>query len=169
MENADLCFVKAELVSVCFYCRWHSLFSSTGKTNYARPINQTACFAGLLYCFIVNTLPSHFWIRRRQGWNPASHWLRNVAHSLQFFYWLRTWDIKTDLFAIHFRIDMLAGLLMAASPWLFRFYENVYLPHVLLGFALFLSSLFTGNELSLLIQAIREKPWEKWFRMPSGQ
>lgn len=33
----------------------------------------------------------------------------------------------------HLALDLWSGILLAASPWLFSFYEYVYLPHVILG------------------------------------
>ncbi len=35
----------------------------------------------------------------------------------------------------HLAIDMVSGLLLAVSPWLFGFSEYVYLPHLILGLA----------------------------------
>lgn len=34
---------------------------------------------------------------------------------------------------VHLGIDILAGLFLAASPWLFGFAGEVYLPHLILG------------------------------------
>ena len=33
----------------------------------------------------------------------------------------------------HLMLDVLSGLLLAASPWLFNFYDRIYLPHLLVG------------------------------------
>ncbi|WP_423148264.1 SPW repeat domain-containing protein [Rubrolithibacter danxiaensis] len=33
----------------------------------------------------------------------------------------------------HLTMDVLAGLFLAASPWLFNFDEQVYLPHLIVG------------------------------------
>lgn len=35
----------------------------------------------------------------------------------------------------HLGIDIAAGILLAASPWLFGFYELVWIPHLVLGLA----------------------------------
>lgn len=35
----------------------------------------------------------------------------------------------------HLGIDIAAGILLAASPWLFGFYEQVWIPHLVLGVA----------------------------------
>lgn len=58
---------------------------------------------------------------------------------------------------VHLRMDQMAGGLLAASPWLFRFHDTVYLPHVVLGIALIVSSLLAGNELPALMDAIRHR------------
>jgi len=34
---------------------------------------------------------------------------------------------------VHLMMDIAAGLLLAASPWLFGFAEHVYLPHLVVG------------------------------------
>jgi hypothetical protein len=68
---------------------------------------------------------------------------------------------------VHFRMDQLGGLMMAASPWLLNFEEMVYLPHVLLGLALIVNALLAGNEINSVIQFFRQRQWEKWFQLAS--
>lgn len=34
---------------------------------------------------------------------------------------------------MHLTLDVLSGILLAASPWLFGFADRVYLPHLILG------------------------------------
>jgi hypothetical protein len=36
-------------------------------------------------------------------------------------------------FKAHLAIDVMSGILLAASPWLFGFADYVYLPHVIFG------------------------------------
>ncbi len=43
----------------------------------------------------------------------------------------------------HLMIDLVSGIFLAASPWIFGFSEEVYLPHLLLGIAEIGASLFT--------------------------
>lgn len=43
----------------------------------------------------------------------------------------------------HLMIDLVSGIFLAASPWIFGFSEEVYLPHVLLGVAEIGASLMT--------------------------
>ncbi|AHM62113.1 hypothetical protein D770_19310 [Flammeovirgaceae bacterium 311] len=45
----------------------------------------------------------------------------------------------------HLWIDAISGLFLAASPWLFGFADNVYLPHLLLGLAEIGAALFTAT------------------------
>ncbi len=51
--------------------------------------------------------------------------------------------IKALPMSLHLTIDLLSGLLLAASPWLFGFADRVYLPHLILGIAEVGASLVT--------------------------
>jgi len=50
---------------------------------------------------------------------------------------------KTISMKTHLTLDLLSGILLAASPWLFGFSEFVYLPHLILGIAEIGASLMT--------------------------
>lgn len=41
--------------------------------------------------------------------------------------------IHTIPMSTHLNMDIVLGILLAASPWLFGFNERVYLPHLILG------------------------------------
>ena len=59
-----------------------------------------------------------------------------IAYSLITNYELGVWKIAP--MAVHNLIDIAAGTLLAASPWLFGFADhtaNVWLPHVVVGLA----------------------------------
>jgi len=43
----------------------------------------------------------------------------------------------------HLILDILGGLFLAASPWIFGFADQVYLPHLILGIGEIVFSLFT--------------------------
>jgi hypothetical protein len=45
----------------------------------------------------------------------------------------------------HLMLDMGAGALLAASPWLFGFSETVYLPHLIVGVSEILIALISEN------------------------
>lgn len=64
----------------------------------------------------------------------------------------------------HLRLDQFTGLLLAASPWLFGFHDTVYLPHLLLGGALFMLAVFSSNEIASMVHAARTK----WLRLSSS-
>lgn len=44
---------------------------------------------------------------------------------------------------VHLTLDVIAGIFLAASPWLFRFSNEVSAPHVIVGLLLIFSGLFT--------------------------
>ncbi|WP_256012499.1 SPW repeat protein [Desertivirga xinjiangensis] len=50
---------------------------------------------------------------------------------------------KTISMSTHLTIDMITGIFLAVSPWLFNFDEMVYLPHLLVGILEIGASLFT--------------------------
>ncbi|HEY0653509.1 MAG TPA: SPW repeat protein [Chryseosolibacter sp.] len=45
----------------------------------------------------------------------------------------------------HLTLDLLSGILLAASPWLFGFHDYVYLPHLIFGLAEIGASLMTAR------------------------
>ncbi|SFC35474.1 SPW repeat-containing protein [Parapedobacter composti] len=51
--------------------------------------------------------------------------------------------LKIVPMSTHLTIDVVAGLILAASPWLFGFYEQVYAPHLILGILEIGAGLFT--------------------------
>lgn len=46
----------------------------------------------------------------------------------------------------HLMMDLVGGIVLAASPWLFGFSDFVYLPHLILGIAEIGAALFTERE-----------------------
>jgi hypothetical protein len=46
----------------------------------------------------------------------------------------------------HLAIDLLSGIVLAASPWLFGFADRVYLPHLILGIFEIMASLMTKTK-----------------------
>jgi len=49
---------------------------------------------------------------------------------------------------LHLLLDVLSGMLLAASPWLFGFHGVVYMPHVLIGLIEIAVALVTKIELT---------------------
>ena len=50
---------------------------------------------------------------------------------------------KTISMGTHLTMDVLAGLFLAASPWIFNFNDQVYLPHLIVGLMEMGAGLFT--------------------------
>ncbi|WP_035332968.1 SPW repeat domain-containing protein [Dyadobacter crusticola] len=41
--------------------------------------------------------------------------------------------VRSIPMSVHLNVDIVTGLFLAASPWIFGFADQVYLPHVILG------------------------------------
>jgi hypothetical protein len=70
-----------------------------------------------------------------------------IAYSLLTDYELGVWKVAP--MAVHNLIDVIAGALLAASPWLFGFADesaNVWVPHVVVGLAAIFLGLTTKQE-----------------------
>ena len=70
-----------------------------------------------------------------------------IAYSLLTDYELGVWKVAP--MAVHNVIDVFAGVLLAASPWLFGFADetaNVLVPHVVVGLAAIFLGLTTKQE-----------------------
>ena len=70
-----------------------------------------------------------------------------IAYSLFTDYELGVWKVAP--MAVHNLIDIAAGTLLAASPWIFGFADgtaNVWLPHLLVGLAAVFLGLTTKQQ-----------------------
>jgi hypothetical protein len=70
-----------------------------------------------------------------------------IAYSLLTDYELGVWKVAP--MAVHNLIDVIAGALLAASPWLFGFADegaNVWVPHLVVGLAAIFLGLTTKQE-----------------------
>lgn len=78
---------------------------------------------------------------------PAAYWTPWVIGAGVFLLTLLSDHDASLVDAIpmraHLWIDYAAGLLLAASPWLFGFADDVWVPHLLVGVLIFLSALVT--------------------------
>lgn len=54
--------------------------------------------------------------------------------------------VKSIPMPVHLTLDLVSGLFLAVSPWLFNFDEYVYLPHLILGIAEIGASLITHKQ-----------------------
>ncbi len=53
---------------------------------------------------------------------------------------------KTISMKTHLTLDLLSGIFLAASPWIFGFADTVYMPHLILGILEIGASLMTKTE-----------------------
>ncbi len=67
----------------------------------------------------------------------AAQWVPVVLGALALVYSIFTdyerGFIKVIPMPAHLSMDVMSGVVMAASPWLFGFADRVYLPHVIFG------------------------------------
>ncbi len=76
-----------------------------------------------------------------QVWTPVILGLLAIIYSLMTDYELGLSDNIS--MRTHLVIDFMSGMLLAASPWLFGFADQVYLPHLILGIVEIGAALFT--------------------------
>ena len=81
-------------------------------------------------------------------WVPVALGVVALATSLMTRYELGV--VRVLPMSAHLGLDVLAGLLLAASPWLFRFADVVYWPHALVGLTEVGFALMTSRVPSLI-------------------
>lgn len=74
-------------------------------------------------------------------WIPVSVGVVILIMSLMTNY--EAGAMKVVPMRIHLTLDVIAGIFLAASPWLFRFSNEVSTPHVIVGILAICSGLFT--------------------------
>jgi len=77
----------------------------------------------------------------------AAQWVPVIIGALVIFMSLMT-DYEAGAFRTismksHLVMDVIAGIFLAASPWLFGFAGQVYLPHLIVGLFAIFAGLFT--------------------------
>lgn len=72
-----------------------------------------------------------FYAGGAETWVPVAIGAGTILFSLLTNYELGA--IRKIPMKVHLAIDFMAGLILAASPWLFDFDEYVYLPHLVVG------------------------------------
>ncbi len=80
----------------------------------------------------------------------AETWVPVVLGAGAIFYSLFTnyeWGVARKLsMPTHLTLDLLSGIFLAASPWIFGFADHVYLPHLIFGILEIGVSLMTKRE-----------------------
>ncbi|WP_143959256.1 SPW repeat domain-containing protein [Litoribacter populi] len=82
-----------------------------------------------------------FYNGNTESWIPITIGVVTIVMSLMTAYEVGV--AKIIPFKVHLSADFTAGLLLASSPWLFGFAEEVYLPHLLFGVFEILTVLMT--------------------------
>jgi hypothetical protein len=72
-----------------------------------------------------------FWRNGAESWVPILLGGMAIIYSLLTNYELG--PVKLISMRTHLRLDITSGMLLALSPWIFRFSDYVYIPHVVLG------------------------------------
>lgn len=76
-----------------------------------------------------------------ETWVPVILGVGAILYSLVTNYELGM--VKKLPMKTHLTLDVLSGVLLAASPWLFNFDEYVYLPHLIFGIVEIMAGLMT--------------------------
>ena len=76
-----------------------------------------------------------------ETWIPVLLGVGTVSYSLLTKYEYSIF--KSIPMKTHLNLDLLSGIFLAASPWLFGFNDYVYMPHLVLGIVEVLASLLT--------------------------
>jgi hypothetical protein len=77
-------------------------------------------------------------------WIPVALGISALVYSLFTDYELGA--IRQLSMRTHLMLDLMSGILLAASPWLFGFADEVYVPHLVLGILEIGASLLTKQE-----------------------
>lgn len=91
------------------------------------------------------------WIFNFADGGPAQ-WIPMILGFSAFVYSIIT-DYELGLLKIlsmkiHLSIDLMSGIFLAASPWIFSFADEVFLPHLILGLTEIAASLMTRETTS---------------------
>jgi hypothetical protein len=66
-----------------------------------------------------------------ETWLPVALGMSAIVYSLMTDYELGA--IRVIPLSVHLTLDLMSGILLAASPWLFGFADQVYMPHLIFG------------------------------------
>ena len=82
--------------------------------------------------------------------NGIESWIPIFLGASAIFYSLFTnyeWSLKrVILFRTHLVLDILSGILLAISPWLFQFEDLVFWPHLIIGLMEIVVAVFSKGD-----------------------
>lgn len=76
-----------------------------------------------------------------ETWIPVALGVATILYSLMTDYELGV--VRSLSMPTHLTLDIIAGIFLAASPWLFGFAEFVWIPHLMIGVIEILTGLTT--------------------------
>jgi hypothetical protein len=79
-----------------------------------------------------------------EQWVPVALGIGVILYSLLTNYELGA--MRTISMSTHLTLDLVSGIFLAASPWIFGFADTVYLPHLILGIAEIGAALMTEKQ-----------------------
>jgi hypothetical protein len=91
---------------------------------------------GILDYLVAIVLMSAPWLfnfdrGEAETWIPVLLGVATIVYSMLTDY---EWGMSRAIsMKSHLVIDLVSGIFLAASPWIFGFYDYVYLPHLILG------------------------------------
>ena len=89
-------------------------------------------------------------------WIPVILGIGTLLYSLLTNYELGAFKVIS--MKTHLGIDMIAGIFLAVSPWIFGFADTVYMPHLTLGIIEVLAVIMTKTTLSTNLKNVRQSP-----------
>ena len=98
-------------------------------------------YLDFLLAAVLATSP---WWARFAGMNPETWIAVGVAVAVAVYAASTDYElgvVKRLQMTLHLWVDALAGILLAASPWVFSFDQRVWLPHLVVGILLALLAL----------------------------
>lgn len=106
---------------------------------------------GILDYLVGIVLIAAPWVLGFDGTGVA-HWLPVVVGAVIIIYSLLTrYELsvtKVISMPVHLGLDALSGLVLAASPWIFNFSDEVWLPHLVFGLVAIVAALVTKTHSS---------------------
>lgn len=91
-----------------------------------------------------------------ETWVPALLGVVIIGYSLFTNYELGVWKVLS--IRTHLRLDLVAGILLCLSPWIFGFSHLVWTPHFLLGIMLICISIVSKPRASVKYRDKRANP-----------
>ena len=94
--------------------------------------------------------------RKAEMWVPVILGICSIIYSLFTKYELGVFKILP--FKTHLAFDALSGILLATSPWIFGFAEDIYIPHLIFGILEIVVVAITKTQTESNLSAVSHRP-----------